>query len=315
MRIAAYTTNMAEKTKPAEKDQEGLLIAHFGQHLIVEDPNGKFHHCAARKKLGNLVTGDRVVWQAISHNTGVITALKPRQSVITRFNKKLRQKPIIANVEQLIIVVALKPSISPTTIDRYLIIAEYFNLKTVLVVNKWDLEEDPTFINNLDCIKRYDSVVDSVVHVSTKSEYGLPDLLLMMQDKTNLFAGQSGVGKSSLISYFIPDLKLRTNELSKNGNLGKHTTSASRLYHLPRGGDVIDSPGIRQFHLTHLDKMAIQDGFLEFGPFKGQCQFRNCQHSQEPGCAIHQAIEQGLVQHFRLNNYHTLLAEHDEENR
>ena len=115
-----------------DNTQEGLLIAHFGQYLIVEDQQGVFHNCAARKKLGSLVTGDRVLWQPLPDNAGVITALLPRKSVITRFNKKLKQKPIIANVEQLIIVVGLKPSISQTTIDRYLIIAEYFNLKHIL---------------------------------------------------------------------------------------------------------------------------------------------------------------------------------------
>ncbi len=302
-------------TIPEENEQEGLLIAHFGQYLIVEDQNGVFHNCAARKKLGSLVTGDRVMWQPLTNNTGVITTLKPRQSVITRFNKKLKQKPIIANVDQLVIVVALKPSISQTTIDRYLIIAEYFKLKSVLVVNKWDLKDESAFAPNLDYIKQYQSVVDEMVFVSSKQEQGLDSLLSVMQDKTNLLAGQSGVGKSSLISSFIPDLKLRTNELSKNGNLGKHTTSASQLYHLPNGGDVIDSPGIRQFYLTHLDENAIQNGFPELNAFKSQCQFRDCHHSHEPNCAIRQAIAQGLVQQFRLDNYHALLAEHEEENR
>lgn len=298
-----------DKNTMAPSTEKGLLIAHFGQHLIVEDKQGEFFHCHAKRTIGPLVTGDWVEWHKTTHNTGVITALLERQSVITKFDKKLKHKPIIANVDQLVIVVALNPKISLTTIDRYFVIAEYFKLRPVLVINKWDLHEEAAFAENLAEIQKYQTIIPDTYHISAETKAGFEALQVVLQGRCSLLAGQSGVGKSSLIRALIPNLNIRTSELSRNRNLGKHTTSASQLYHLPEGGDVIDSPGIRQFYLHHLDREAIIAGFPEFEPFWGKCQFRNCNHIQEPGCAIQQAVEKGLIQRFRLENLHALLSE------
>lgn len=289
--------------------KKGRIIAHFGQHLIVEDGDGHFYHCQSKRSIGPLVTGDWVEWQALTHNTGVIHFLCERKSLISKFDRKLKNKPVIANVDQILVVVALKPKISHTTIDRYYVIAQHFGLAAILVVNKWDLKEDESFDDNLRMIQRYQAIFPNMLHISTKNREGMETLKSVLHDKCTLLAGQSGVGKSSIIREIIPDLKIRTGELSKHRNLGKHTTSASQLYHLPDGGNVIDSPGIRQFYLHHLEAEAIKSGFPEFAPFLGQCQFRNCQHQKEPGCAVKQAVTKGLIAEFRLENFHALLEE------
>jgi ribosome biogenesis GTPase len=130
----------------------------------------------------------------------------------------------------------------------------------------------------------------------------------MLDDKTHIFLGQSGVGKSSLINKLIPDLNLRVKEISRKSKLGKHTTTNTTLYHIPSGGDLIDSPGIREFQLDNLTNKKILNGFREFKPFIGSCKYRNCVHINEPDCAIKNAIKSGQIHHKRYQNYLSLIG-------
>jgi ribosome biogenesis GTPase len=129
-----------------------------------------------------------------------------------------------------------------------------------------------------------------------------------LKNKTSVFVGQSGVGKSSLINQLAPGLDIRTGALSGASGLGCHTTTATTLYHWPQGGDLIDSPGIRELCLDHLDPQVILDGYIEFKPFLGHCKFRNCSHQQEPGCALQEALENGQIHPERFANYFRILA-------
>lgn len=297
-----------ENTGDLHPEQPGLLVAHYGTTLIVENQEGQLFQCTLRQNLGTLVTGDEVIWQPIDENTGIVVACAPRRSVITK-PYKYGTKPVVANVDRMVVVIALAPMPQATSIDRYLIMAHLLDLPVTIVVNKWDLA-DSTLHGDLDeRLAAYQSLKYFVIKVSTKTKLGLTELAEILSHHASILVGQSGVGKSSLLRTLIPDAKVHIQTLSHNERLGRQTTTASRLYHLPGGGNIIDSPGIHQFKVEHLSAPTILAGYPEFSPFLGQCQFRNCQHRKEPGCALLEAIREHHIPAFRLDNYHTLMAQ------
>ena len=154
----------------------------------------------------------------------------------------------------------------------------------------------------------YEQLGYQVLFTSTKQAHGLDSLLQQLTGKTSIFVGQSGVGKSSLIQQILPEKEIRVGELSDATGLGRHTTSTSRLYHIAAGGAIIDSPGIREFSLWKAPVEDIQRGFREFIPYLGQCQFNDCKHDSEPGCAITAAAQRGDINAARLHSYHDIIA-------
>ncbi|EPE70774.1 GTPase RsgA, partial [Pasteurella multocida 1500C] len=137
-------------------------------------------------------------------------------------------------------------------------------------------------------------------------------LTALFDEGTSIFVGQSGVGKSSLINHILPEVNAQVGDISENSGLGQHTTTSSRLYHLRQGGQLIDSPGIREFGLWHLDQEQITRGYREFQYFLGTCKFRDCKHLNDPGCALREAMEQGKIHSVRFANYHRLIASLEE---
>jgi ribosome biogenesis GTPase len=246
------------------------------------------------------VAGDQVIFQKISNNEGVVTALLERENTLKR-----SQKLIASNVDELWLVVAIEPHYQFELIDRYLVVAENANLPINIVVNKIELSNNIQQVENDFSI--YESAGYSVIYLSVKNKTNIKQFKNFLNDKTHIFLGQSGVGKSSLINELIPDLNLRVNEISIKSKLGKHTTTNTTLYHIPSGGDLIDSPGIREFQLDNLTNKEILSGFKEFKPFIGQCKFRNCAHINEPNCAIKQAVESGKINHKRYESYLVLI--------
>ena len=289
-------------------EQGGLLIAHYGTTLIVENQAGQLFRCGLRQNLGAFVTGDNVIWQQIDEQTGVVVAGLPRRSIITRPDRH-QTKPMVANVDCLAIVIAFEPLPKQTTLDRYLIIAETLNLPAIIVVNKCDLAEHENHQEFRKKLESYETIGYPQFIVSSSTREGLPSLENLLKQHTSVFVGQSGVGKSSLLNALIPDAKAQIGELSKLQRLGRHTTTASSLYHLGKTGHIIDSPGIHQFNLHHFSKKMIIEGFKEFRPFLGQCKFRNCEHLAEPDCALQIATKMGKIAPFRLQSYHTIISD------
>ncbi|SMN00157.1 Ribosome small subunit-stimulated GTPase EngC [uncultured Candidatus Thioglobus sp.] len=281
--------------------QTGLVITRYGQRLLVENEAGDLIQCTGRRNIGLSVAGDQVVFQAIDEQTGVVTALLERDNTLERSHKL-----IAANIDELWLVVALEPHYQFDLIDRYLVVAENANLPINIVVNKIELAQDLAQVKQ--DFSMYAEAGYSISYLSVKTQTGVQTLKKQLNDKTQIFLGQSGVGKSSLINELIPELNLRVNEISVKSKLGKHTTTATTLYHIPSGGDLIDSPGVREFQLDSLSDKEILNGFREFKPFIGQCKFRNCAHINEPNCAIKIAVESGKIHIKRYENYLNLIS-------
>lgn len=292
---------------------EGVVISRFGMHADVEDRAGEVHRCNLRRTIRSLVTGDRVVWRpALGGGKGIVEAVHERSSVLTRPDYYDGLKPIAANIDQIIIVSAILPELSLNIIDRYLVASETLGIEPLLVLNKTDLLDDEAraFVDEQMAIYRH--IGYRVLMVSSHAKEGLAELEAALTDRISIFAGQSGVGKSSLLNALLGldaalETAILTNDVSDVSGLGQHTTTASRLYHFPHGGDVIDSPGVREFGLWHLEPEQITRGFVEFREFLGGCKFRDCKHGNDPGCAIRAAVEEGQIDASRFDNYHRIL--------
>ncbi len=287
------------------EEQTGLVIASYGASLEVEAEDGKLIRCALRQNLPLIVVGDRVVWQA-SQEGGIVTALQERRSLLARPDAHGNLKGLAANLDQIIVVAAPAPAYSTELIDQYLAAAELTGITPLLLFNKIDLicKENSNEVTQL--LQRYRDIGYRVLTSSTKLNHGLDELTAQLKGHTNVFVGQSGVGKSSLSNALMPGLDIAVKTLSERSGLGQHTTSTSRLYHLPQGGEVIDSPGVREFRLWAMDENSLAEGFREFHPFLGHCKFRDCKHQQEPGCALKAAEKRGEISTVRLNNYHKI---------
>ncbi len=299
-------------------EQQGLIIAHYGSQLDIEPlaAPGETYRCHLRANLPPLVTGDHIVWRASNKgDMGVVVALDERSSLLSRPDPRGQLKPVAANIDYIVLVIAPVPAPHPNLIDRYLVAAETVDITPVILLNKTDLLDDASHKRLNDMLAGFSGIGYRVLRASTQTADGLSELKQLLNKHTSVFVGQSGVGKSSLVNKLLPGVETKVGSLSENTGKGTHTTTAAKLFHFPAGGMLIDSPGIREFGLWHMKPAQVLNGFREFRPFIGHCKFRDCRHESEPGCALREALLNGDIHPRRMDSYNSILNSLSEVNQ
>ena len=278
---------------------EGLVISHLGKGIAVEYDK-QIILCQTRRKLETVVVGDRVLFTLNLNQEGRIDEIRPRRSLLLRPSRGMKIRPVAANIDKIYVVFAREPHCDFLLIDQYLVICENRNIEAVLVFNKQDLEASAEIEAEL---KHYQALGYPLYRVSAIKNTGMATLKASLINQVSLFAGQSGVGKSSLTNTLLPDKNLKTNTVSEITKHGRHTTTAATLYHLPDGGDLIDSPGVAIFGLAGLNDPQLAQGYREFQPLIEHCQFHNCAHVKDKGCAIRHAAEHNKISPIRYQRF------------
>uniref|UniRef100_Q47BP7 Small ribosomal subunit biogenesis GTPase RsgA n=1 Tax=Dechloromonas aromatica (strain RCB) TaxID=159087 RepID=Q47BP7_DECAR len=282
---------------------EGRVIAAHGRQYVVELADGSLLPCFPRGKKSDIACGDRVDIKRTSDDQGVIEAIQPRTSLLYRSNE-IRQKLIAANVDQIIIVVATEPAFSDELITRALVAAESEEIEPLIVLNKCDLlDKLPAARERLAPLV---ALGYRVLELSALDH--AEDLRPYLADRTSVLVGQSGMGKSTLVNALIPEARAATREISQALDSGKHTTTHAELYHLDDNSHLVDSPGLQEFGLGHLDRQEIEIAFREFRDYLGKCRFRDCRHDREPDCALLAAIDAGKIDKTRFTTYRRIVG-------
>jgi ribosome biogenesis GTPase len=282
---------------------EGRVIAAHGRQYLVELAEGLILPCFTRGKKSDVACGDRVSIMRSSEDQGVIEAIQPRTSLLYRSNE-VKQKLIAANVDQLLIVVATEPAFSDDLITRALIAAESEEIEPVIILNKCDLTDKLAAAR--ERLTLFSNIGYRVIELSARDH--AEDLRPELAGVTSVLVGQSGMGKSTLVNALAPEAKAATREISLALDSGKHTTTHATLYHLNTDSHLIDSPGLQEFGLGHLDRQEIEQAFPEFRPYLGQCRFRDCHHNKEPDCALTAAVHSGKIDKKRFDAYHRIIG-------
>jgi ribosome biogenesis GTPase len=296
------------KQAQSAKTAEGRVVASHGRDAAVQDEFGRRIHCRLQARRLTVVCGDRVRW--IPANTeggeGHIVELLPRTNLLARLTLRGDAEPVAANLTQLVAVLAPRPAPDFGLCDRYLAAAEWSGLRACIVANKSDIADgEPTLAAAL---AEYSQIGYPVLHTSKRAADGAAALREQLAGETSVLVGQSGVGKSSLTNLLVPGVEAAVDEVTRASESGRHTTSTSSLYALPSGGELIDSPGVRDFSPPLPASREIAGGFREISGIPARCRFRDCLHLREPGCAVSAACEAGRISPRRLDSYRRLLA-------
>ena len=287
------------------KAQSGFFTVETGQGFIVCQLRGKLKQGKATGDIAAI--GDRVQIRLLPDGTGVIDEVEKRKRAIVRLDPRPQgdyQQVLLANPDQAVFVFACAhPNPRLRMLDRFLVIAEKQTIPAIIVANKIDLIEDAKKIFGL-----YESIGYRVLYTSTKWGVGIDELNLILTNKISAFAGPSGVGKSSLLNAMQPGLGLAVNEISRAVNKGKHTTVTRQLFPLEGGGYVADTPGWKSLALWDTEPEEIDAYFPELRDLVQHCQFSDCTHIHEPGCAVRRALAEGQIHPERYESYLRLRA-------
>lgn len=303
---------------------KGIVTKSTGSWYTVYHENGKRVDCRLKgkfriqgiKSTNPVAVGDHVFFEfEEGKETGVIHKIEDRKNYIIRKSVNLSKQThiIAANIDSAFLLVTIdNPPTFTGFIDRFLATAEAYNIKTILLFNKLDTYTDA----QLDKLAELDAVYSDIgyecIAISATKHINIDEVKALMKDKTTMFSGHSGVGKSTLINAIEPTLDLKTAEISKQHKQGLHTTTFAEMFELSFGGFIIDTPGIKGFGVVDFEPAAITDYFPEFFKLKSGCKFNNCMHINEPKCAIKEAVESGEIAYSRYTSY-LQMVEGDEE--
>ncbi|MGB8194741.1 MAG: ribosome small subunit-dependent GTPase A [Chitinophagaceae bacterium] len=294
----------------------GIVYKSTGSWYSVKDAEGNVFNARIKGifKIDDITStnpvavGDEVEIEMEAHegNTAIITEMHDRRNYINRQSPRGKHQHhiVAANLDQSLLVATLKePRTSQGFIDRFLVACEAYHIPAIILFNKADLYRKKEMQRFEDWKEMYESIGYRVLLCSTRDNTGLEQVKALLRDKITLLSGHSGVGKSSFINYLLPELNLKTQHVSGWSGKGIHTTTFAEMFDLPFGGQVIDTPGMREFGLVDISKQELSHYFPEMRALLQDCQFNNCLHLEEPGCAIKKALEEGRIPAERYFSY------------
>lgn len=301
-------------------EAEGRVIKATGSWFIVSTPDDREYKCKVKgnfrikgiRTTSPVAIGDIVTISVNPDDTAYITAVSPRKNYIIRRASNLSKESHIlaANIDRAYLVVTLRDPETPLTfIDRFLATAEAYNVEVAVIINKWDILDNDD-LELADAITYlYRSIGYDVLHTSALTGLGIESLKEKLRGKLSLLAGNSGVGKSSIVNAIIPEADVRTGAVSDIHHTGTHTTTFSEIYKLPDGGALIDIPGVKGFGTLDFDPAEVSHYFPEIFEISSECRYGNCTHTHEPGCAVLQALDDHIIAESRYSSYLSILED------
>jgi len=287
----------------------GLVTATHRRHYAVVLDDGRALLCVLRGRARTIACGDRVTVDLAPNDEGVITDILPRTTLCYR-SAAHREQLIAANVTQILGIVAPDPPYDDELVHRWTIAAESSGCRFVVVANKSDL---PGFAALEPRLAPLAALGYPVIRTSARNH--ARELAPLLVGQRSVLIGQSGMGKSTLINALLPDAAAKIGEISSALQTGRHTTTQTTLYPIDANSWVVDSPGMQEFGLAHLDAEDIASAFVELRPLLGRCRFRNCRHDSEPGCAVQEAVERGEIKRWRVTLLRQLVADSQRRTR
>lgn len=287
-----------------DREDTGCVVESYGRRVVVERADGARAPCKLKRKNLDLVAGDLVrIMFAPGDDEWTVTERLPRRNVLSRCDSRGRTESLAANLDQLGVVVAARPACDPFVVDRYLAGARYAGIDALLIVNKLDLPADA---GDLSFVEPLRALGIAIVAVSARSGAGLQALVEQLAGRRSLLAGQSGVGKSSLLNALAGEAVRATGALSQGSGEGRHTTVSSAILRTP-WGEIADSPGVRDYAPPVVPIKDVQLGFAEIAARARECRFLDCLHLREPQCAVRAGVEAGNIDPRRYESYRRLL--------
>ncbi|OQY95762.1 MAG: ribosome small subunit-dependent GTPase A [Sphingobacteriales bacterium UTBCD1] len=304
---------------------KAVVYKSTGSWYTVKDESGNFHNARMKgifkideiTSTNPVAVGDEVDIdpENEAEETAIITAIRERRNYINRQSPRLKHQHhiIAANIDQSMLVATLRePKTSRGFIDRFLVASEMYHVPSILVFNKADLYRSKEQERFDEWKSMYEKIGYRVVMASVINGTGLSEIKNVLKNRITLISGHSGVGKSSLLNALLPDLNLKTQDVSGWSGKGLHTTTFAEMFDLPFGGKVIDTPGMREFGLVDVSRQELSHYFPEMRERLNECQFNNCLHVNEPGCAVKNAVEEGSIDPGRFDSYLNILDSIDE---
>lgn len=298
--------NRLDKLRDYEADAVGVVVSHLGFEVMVSY-QGQLLTADWRKQIGTIACNDKVLISK-KNNRAVIEAVLPRSHTLSKWSGR-ELKPLVSHVDQLLIVIAVKPQWQSGLLDRYLIAAREAGITVGILCNKIDLLEQSAQQTLSQRLQPYAELGCPIFYASVQAQTGLEPVVQWLSAKQTVICGQSGVGKSSLIAHLIPDVEIWIQAISEATELGRHTTTNLRRYPYLPDGAVIDTPGVRGFDIAHLSKEAVMAGFSDIAAYTSACRFNDCSHRHEPDCAVLSALKEEKIHPQRYQSLMQILDE------